>query len=129
KVSRRFVLPAFGLPHRNSALARPDRRHSATGSALSRKICFPTARAGIVRGGARTAKNAALGWEHSRAAERDRTRSDPLGRATGDSPRAPVAGGCKPWQLSLELVWGRGVDLSSAEGRGAPALFGKQSHF
>ena len=39
KVPRRFVLPSFGLPHRDSAVARPDRRHSATGRALSRKIC------------------------------------------------------------------------------------------
>src|SRR5260370_34106625 len=74
------------------------------GRALSRKICRAPAGAAIVRRGAATPESAALGREHSRTAERDRTRADPLRRPRRDPPRAPVARGLELSQFSLERV-------------------------
>ena len=57
------------------------------------KYAAAPARAAIIRRGAAAAEGAALGREHSRTAERDRTRADPLRRPSGDSARASVARG------------------------------------
>ena len=44
---------------------------------------------------AAAAENPALDREHSRTAERDRTRVDPVRRRSGDSPRTPIVGRCE----------------------------------
>ena len=54
---------------------------------------FGLGAAAVVGSGAAAAENPTLGGEHSRIAERDRTRFDPLRRAAGDSAGASLAGG------------------------------------